>query len=184
MNGNVPNLQNIIHLKPFERKPPECYNRWAMIFTPTMASLILSVLALALGVFVWWQNRSLNRLKKNFFAGQKSLNLEDVILELRQRLEISAKHQEKLETTLKLLQQESGFMIQKTGLVRFNPFKDGGGNFSFCLAILDKHDNGVVITSMYGREQNRIYAKKIHESRSDTQLNEEEQKAISLANTK
>jgi hypothetical protein len=151
---------------------------------PLFISFILSILALVLGGVVWWQNRSLHLLKKNFFAGTKAANLEDVILELRQRLEIAVKHQEKLEENLKQLQYDSGFMIQKTGLVRFNPFSDGGGNFSFCLALLDKHDNGVVITSMYGREQNRIYTKKIHEGRSDSQLNEEEQKAVDLANSK
>ena len=53
---------------------------------------------------MWWQNRSLHLLKKNFFAGTKAANLEDVILELRQRLEIAVKHQEKLEENLKQLQ--------------------------------------------------------------------------------
>lgn len=139
---------------------------------------------MALAFLIWWKNRSLHQLKKNFFTGQKAANLEDVILELRQRLEISVKHQEQLEQNLKQLQYDSGFMIQKTGLVRFNPFKDGGGNFSFCLALLDKYDNGVIITSMYGREQNRIYTKKIREGRGDTELNEEEIKAIGLANNK
>ncbi|MDR3642435.1 MAG: DUF4446 family protein [Candidatus Doudnabacteria bacterium] len=155
-----------------------------MNIAPLTISLILSILALLLGGFVWWQNRSLNELKKNFFAGQKAANLEDVILELRERLEIAVAHQQQLEQNLKQLELESGFMIQKTGLIRFNPFKDGGGNFSFCLALLDKHDNGVVITSMYGREQNRIYTKNVREGRGDAQLNEEEQKAIALANSK
>ena len=153
-----------------------------MIFTSGLVSIILSVLALALCAFIWWQNRSLTQLKKIFFTGTSSVNLEDVTLQLQQRLKISEEQQELLQRQLKELKQHSEFAIQKTGLVRFNPFGDGGGNFSFCLALLDANDNGVVITSMYGREQNRIYAKKIRKGAGDSQLNEEEQKAIAMAN--
>ena len=74
--------------------------------------------------------------------------------------------------------------MQKVGVVRFNPFDDGGGNFSFSLALLDGHDNGVIITSMYGRQQNRIYTKKISQGASETALTEEEQQAMQEATAK
>ena len=70
------------------------------------------------------------------------------------------------------------------GLIRFNPFNDGGGNFSFALALLDAHNTGVIITSMYGREQNRVYTKKIVEGECENQLTDEEIQAIELANSK
>jgi hypothetical protein len=143
-----------------------------MIFTSGLTSLIISVLALALCGFVWWQNRSLAQLKKIFFTGTKTVNLEEITLQLIQRLKISEEEQRQLKQNLKDLQQHGKFAIQKIGLVRFNPFGDGGGNFSFCLALLDARDNGIVVTSMYGREQNRIYAKKINGGQSDNQLNE------------
>ena len=57
-------------------------------------------------------------------------------------------------------------------------------NFSFSLVLLDAHNTGVVITSMYGREQNRIYTKKITNGKSDTALTDEEQQAIEIANSK
>jgi hypothetical protein len=147
-------------------------------------SIILSILALGLAGFACWQNYALAQIKKSFFGGTKPLDIENTILQLRQRLDITVDEQAVLDQNLKQLQYTSGFMAQKIGLVRFNPFKDGGGNFSFCLALLDAHDNGVVVTSMYGREQNRIYAKKIQSGRGDTQLNEEEEKAIASANSK
>jgi Protein of unknown function (DUF4446) len=68
--------------------------------------------------------------------------------------------------------------------VRFNPFADGGGNFSFSLALLNDYNTGVIITSMHGRQQNRIYAKKIEKGKCDIQLTEEEQQSILIANTK
>lgn len=155
-----------------------------MNFNSLLISLILSILALILSGFALWQNYQLSQIKKNFFSGSNPVNLETILLQLRQRLDITVQQQAILEQNLKQLQHNSGFMAQKIGLIRFNPFKDGGGNFSFCLALLDAHDNGVVFTSMYGREQNRIYAKRIQAGRGDSQLNGEEQQAIAQANLK
>jgi hypothetical protein len=49
--------------------------------------------------------------------------------------------------------------------------------------LLDEHNTGAVITSMHGREQNRIYTKKIDNGKCDVQLTEEEQQAFNNANT-
>ena len=71
--------------------------------------------------------------------------------------------------------------IQKVGMVRFNPFKEAGGDQSFSIALLDADNNGLVITSHYGRESNRVYAKPIEGGTSRYQLSEEERQAIENA---
>ncbi|MFI5205420.1 MAG: DUF4446 family protein [Candidatus Paceibacterales bacterium] len=146
--------------------------------------LILTILALIIGCYCLWQIVSLNRLRKSFFAGSRALDLETVILALQRELQDSRRQEEVLEQALTELKKDVSFAVQKVGLVRFNPFNDGGGNFSFCLAILDAHNSGVVLTSMYGREQNRIYTKKIDDGRCEVQLTEEELEAVRLANDK
>lgn len=160
----------------------ECYNALAMILTLPTITLILSVLALLMGAYGVWQVVSLNRLRKSFFAGSRALDLESVIIALKQELQDSRQHQKILEQALTELSHNFTFAVQRVGMVRFNPFNDGGGNFSFVLALLDANNSGVVLTSMYGREQNRIYTKKIDNGKCDTQLTEEEQQAIKLAN--
>ena len=144
--------------------------------------LILAIISLLMAAYSVWQINSLNKLRKTFFAGQQALSLENVIFSLDQELKSQNQHINILEHALNELKNQSTFSIQKVGLVRFNPFSDGGGNFSFSLALLDAHNTGVVITSMYGREQNRIYTKKVVQGKSDAQLNEEEQKAVTEAN--
>lgn len=71
--------------------------------------------------------------------------------------------------------------IQKVGVVRFNPFKDVGGDQSFSIALLNEENSGVIITSLYSREGNRVYAKAIERSQSKYQLSDEEKEAISRA---
>lgn len=148
---------------------------------PTIA-LILAALALILGGYCLWQITLINKLKKAFFAGEKALSLESVIYSLKQELADSRGQEAALLESLNRLKKDFAFAVQKVGLVRFNPFNDGGGNFSFSLALLDQHDTGIIITSMYGREQNRIYTKKIDQGKCEIKLTEEEQMAVAEAN--
>lgn len=145
---------------------------------------MLGILALLIGLYCIWQIYSINKLRSTFFAGSKAISLEDIILTLQNQLNESQTHLEFVETALNELKKDFGFAVQKVGLVRFNPFNDGGGNFSFTIALLDQHDSGVIITSMYGREQNRIYTKRILQGKYDSQLTEEELQAIQQANSK
>ena len=66
-------------------------------------------------------------------------------------------------------------------MVRFNPFSEIGGDQSFSVALLDGNDDGLVITSFYTREGNRVYGKPIKQSVSQYALSKEEIKAIEMA---
>lgn len=74
--------------------------------------------------------------------------------------------------------------ITKIGITRFNPFKEMGGDQSFSIALLDEENSGAVITSYYGRELNRVYAKTIQKGVSKQELSQEEKEAIRLASGK
>jgi len=90
----------------------------------------------------------------------------------------------KLEQTTKELgdlKQEMRRAICKIGITRFNPFKEIGGDQSFSIALLDEEHNGVIVTSYYGRELNRVYAKQIQGGKSEHELSEEEKEAITQA---
>lgn len=71
--------------------------------------------------------------------------------------------------------------IQNVGLVRFDAFEDMGGKLSFSIALLDADGNGVVLTSINGRNETRIYAKPVERGASRIQLAEEEVEAIRRA---
>ena len=88
---------------------------------------------------------------------------------------------ENLSRELKELKKKNIFNFQKFGLIRFNPFKEVGGDQSFSIALLDGNNSGVVITSLYTREGNRVYGKPVKEGRSEYLLSEEEKEAINKA---
>ena len=79
------------------------------------------------------------------------------------------------------LEKISEKSVQKIGLIRYNPFSGVGSNQSFSVAILDQKDNGIVITSLYTREGNRVYAKPVVRGNSEYPLSKEEKEAINRA---
>jgi hypothetical protein len=86
-----------------------------------------------------------------------------------------------LSGRLEKLEKEEPRFFQKLGLVRFNPFKEMGGDQSFSLALLDKENSGFIITSLNSRQGNRIFAKPLNKGNSTYQLSEEEKQAVEEA---
>ena len=86
-----------------------------------------------------------------------------------------------LSQNLADFKKESEKTLQKIGIVRFNPFKEIGGDQSFSIAVLNSNNNGFIITSLYGQEANRVYAKPINNGTSVHSLSKEEKEALDKA---
>lgn len=144
-------------------------------------ALGLSILALALAAYAIAKVLKITKISKTFFEGKQAASLEDFIINQSKKINELGTQAGYIEEAVKDLREIQKDSVQKIGLVRYNPFADNGGNLSFSIAILDARNNGVVITSMHGREQNRIYAKPIMAGKSDFSLTAEEEKAISTS---
>lgn len=106
----------------------------------------------------------LNKFKKRnqeFFSGNKVKNLEELLLEQSKNLKLLDKDIQELYGISNQINSLALSSIHKTGLIRFNPFKDVGGDQSFSLALLNGKNNGVVISSLFTREGTRIYSKSV-----------------------
>lgn len=71
--------------------------------------------------------------------------------------------------------------VQHVGMVRYDAFEDVGGRLSFSCAMLDDRGDGVMITSINGRQDTRVYAKPIRRGESSHNLSQEEDAAIQQA---
>lgn len=79
---------------------------------------------------------------------------------------------------LNFLEDEGKSHTQKISLVRFNPFKELGGDHSFSLALLDGNNHGVIITSLHTRDRTRVYMKDVKAGKSQIELSANEEKAL------
>jgi hypothetical protein len=73
--------------------------------------------------------------------------------------------------------------VRRVALLRYDAFEDVGGRLSFSCAMLDEHGTGVVITSINGRQETRVYAKPVTARTSTYNLSAEEEEAIRQAMT-
>ena len=87
----------------------------------------------------------------------------------------------KIIDRIKNLENISEKTFQKIGVIRFNPFDNLGGNQSFVIALLDKQNNGFVISSLFIKDGNRVYAKAVQNGNSEHSLSNEEKEAITRA---
>jgi Protein of unknown function (DUF4446) len=95
-----------------------------------------------------------------------------------QRLEHAARV---LNGTDKKQQVQIEGSVRHISLLRYDAFEDVGGRLSFSCAMLDDHGTGVVLTSINGRQETRVYAKPIAEGSSTYNLSVEESEAIRQA---
>jgi hypothetical protein len=86
-----------------------------------------------------------------------------------------------LSLEMREIKKENSLFLKKIGLVRYNPFNERGGDQSFSLAILNKNDDGLVVTSIYSQEGSRVFSKSIIKGGSQYQLSKEEIEAIEIS---
>ena len=109
------------------------------------------------------------------------MNLEKLISSQMKKIEEQEADIQKIKKEIFGLDKISKLSFQKIGLVRFNPFKEVGGDQSFSIAMLDFNNNGFVITSIYSRDGNRVYAKAVNNGKSQYPLSNEEKETIRIA---
>ena len=105
-------------------------------------------------------------------------NLEEMMKEYIKRVEIVETKNNEIMEYCKVIDDNIKRCSQKMGIVRYNAFKDTGSDLSFALAILDDHNNGVVLNGIYARDSSNIYAKPVENGESKYILSNEEKEAI------
>lgn len=101
--------------------------------------------------------------------------MENIVKEMT----ITKKDISGLKNYCQRIENDGKFHIQKVGLVRYNPFKDTGGDQSFILSLVDGNNTGVVISGLYSRSGTRWYAKKVVDGKgADYDLSDEEKRAL------
>ena len=139
---------------------------------------IIFVWLLSLSFFFWRILQHYNRLTK----GVSEKSLKAVLDNLLKEGELNKKDIDYLKEYSARIEKDGHLHIQKVGLVRFNPFKDTGGDQSFVLSLIDGNDNGVIISGLYSRSGTRWYAKRVANGKGiEHELSEEEKKALKEA---
>ena len=148
--------------------------------TLTLIALIaigLSVLAIAFSI----AGSGGRRAKQPVGPIQMSDALRGLLTDQAQRIERLEQAVRSLDATDKKQQVLVEGSVRHVALLRFDAFEDVGGRLSFSCAMLDDRGSGVVITSINGRQETRVYAKPVTGRASSYNLSTEEDEAIRQA---
>jgi hypothetical protein len=151
-----------------------------------ISAVVLALSAVLLVVLVLTAVQSLRlgraaRAYRTLVAGQEGGSLQGVLDGHIGQVHDVADRLTRINQLYERLELRSRGSLQHVGLVRFNPFEDTGSDQSFAIALLDDRRDGIVLSSLHGRTNTRLFAKPVENGVSRHALSDEETEAIRIA---
>ena len=146
--------------------------------------MVTIVLVIALFVYCVILHIRLGSLKKKydfFMQGEHGASLERKLSVEVSEIRDAAKGLESLLTEQAAIRNTQSNTIQKIGFIKYNAFENIGNDLSFALTLLDGNNNGICISSIYGRNESRIFSKPIVKGKSLVSLSQEELESLNEA---
>ncbi len=150
------------------------------IFSENLSAILIFLLIWLVGLSLFFVK--INLFFKKLTHGISASGLKSILEEHLKKIELISQKVADLEKRCDDIEKDGLLHLQKVGLVRFNPFSDAGGDQSFTLSILNDQNDGVIVSSLHGRDQTRIYAKPVKAGEGTKyELSKEEKEAIMRA---
>lgn len=141
--------------------------------------VLLLIVLVALGMCFSLQGR-LNKLQKkyDFFTQGKEANIDVVLTDTLQELRTVQNELAVLQDEYQKLHAQVQNCLQNVKIVRYDAFDAMGGEMSYSLLLTDANNKGIILTSIYGREESRCFAKDVQAGKSSYVLSEEEKQLL------
>lgn len=145
--------------------------------------LLFTVVILLWLIALTFYFRRLVKSKKAIINGlATNKDLAEIVTELQENVNLLVDKVKQLTKSSLNNRELLAATVKHVGLVKFDAFNDVGGKLSFALALLNEKGDGVVITSINGRTDTRVYAKTITGGKANVSLSAEEQAALKKSN--
>ncbi len=151
---------------------------------PGIIILILLVLVIVLAVMVFrisMRQSRLERRYKSFMKGQDGQSLEKQFKRQFNQIDKLMEANEVHIHDINLLKNNYQRLFSKYGVEKYDAFDDVGGKLSFVLALLDKHNTGIILNAIHSRDNCFLYLKEIVKGESYVMLSQEEVEALRKA---
>ena len=138
------------------------------------------ILLIMLGIMIN-QGLKLSYMKKRYrkmMAGVDGANIERMLMGHIDEVKKVVEKSEQLDVENKRIDALLQTAVTRVGVVRFRAFEDMGSDLSYAVALLDSHNDGVVLSSIFGREDSRSYVKPITNGSSSYTMTQEEEQAL------
>ena len=146
-----------------------------------MATIVLVIALLVYCVILHIRLGSLKKKYDFFMQGDNGASLERKLSVEVSEIRDAAKGLETMMTEQAAIRNIQSNTIQKIGFIKYNAFENIGNDLSFALTLLDGNNKGICISSIYGRNESRIFSKPIVKGKSLVSLSQEELESLNEA---
>ena len=150
----------------------------------TWIEIGVAALAILLLLYCLVLQSKINSLAKRydyFMRGKNGSSLERKLAVEVKELRDAAETMEDLFQQQQVIRDTQHNTFQKIGFIKYNAFENIGNDLSFALTLLDGNNNGICISSVYGRSESRIFSKPIVKGKSLVSLSQEELESLNEA---
>ena len=143
---------------------------------------VLLVITYAIMINLWLDLSYMKKRYKKMMTGVDGGNLERLINGQVDEINMVVNGQKELQREIERVDSVLAKAITRIAVIRFDAFDDvPGTDLSYCVAMLDANNNGIVISGIFGREDTRTYVKPIVDGVSSYKLTNEEERALKEA---
>lgn len=147
----------------------------------TIALILLVIILIIIVIITYISLSKIESRYRRLMRGASTKNLEDIVISYLDKIDEVKKQNEIMKQLYEQINGRLTSCVQKTSMIRYKAFEDMGSDLSFSIALLDANSNGVILTSIYGRDESTTYAKPIDKGISRYELSNEENKVLEQA---
>ncbi len=118
---------------------------------------------------------------RKIMKGTNNKNLEELLVSSLDKIDNMEGITNEVKDMCNKTSNKVSSCVQKVAMQRYKAFEDIGSDLSYSIALLDGRNNGVIITSIYSRNESITYAKPIDDGISRYDLSQEENNVLHQA---
>ena len=150
-------------------------------------ALIVAIVGVAVGAvglgLAWWSWVKVKRVRdaQRLLLGGGRKDLVDFAVSLQGRIDDLHRAVDEVAAGLTRVDRRVDGAVTNTSVVRYDAYRDAGGQQSASFAFLDSTRSGTVVTAIQGRDYARVYVKELERGRPSLALSPEEAEAVERA---
>lgn len=152
-------------------------------FLISFAAVAVILLLFGLIINLYSELSNIKTRYKKMMSGADGTSIEQMLTSHTSDVNSAVNEYRKLQRKLDDLDDLVRSSLARVAVIHFDAFEKTGQGLSWCVAILDRNDNGVIFSSICGQEAERSYVKPIESGRVSTKykLTREEEQALHQA---
>ena len=151
------------------------------LFYITAGLGVLVIVMYAILIHLWLTLSYMKKRYRKLMTGADGQNLERMLIGHVEEVKHVIEDQHRIDVQNQAMEDLLQKALTRVGVVRFRAFEDMGSDLSYAVALLDSDNNGIIFSSLFGREDSRCYVKPIEKGQSTYTLTDEEHQALQKA---